>query len=68
MSKFLIYQPLSVTMLTLIETLNNSNQKHFKEAMYSALCALCQNGQLSPCEMMLFTGFRDGNDNLVSYK
>ncbi|KAE9384174.1 hypothetical protein BT96DRAFT_950750, partial [Gymnopus androsaceus JB14] len=46
----------------------NDNQKQFKEAMYSALCALCQNGQLGPCEMMLLTGYRDGANNLVAYK
>ncbi|KAE9393538.1 hypothetical protein BT96DRAFT_943869 [Gymnopus androsaceus JB14] len=46
----------------------NDNQKQFKEAIYSALCALCQNGQLGPCEMMILTGFRDKDNNLVAYK
>ena len=36
--------------------------------MYSALYALCQNGQLGPCKMMLLTGHHDGNNNLVAYK
>ncbi|KAE9386213.1 hypothetical protein BT96DRAFT_949280 [Gymnopus androsaceus JB14] len=46
----------------------NDNQKQFKEVIYSALCALCQNGQLGPCEMMILTGFRDKDNNLVAYK
>ncbi|KAE9388147.1 hypothetical protein BT96DRAFT_1004471 [Gymnopus androsaceus JB14] len=46
----------------------NDNQKQFKEAIYSALCAFCQNGQLGPCEMMILTGFRDKDNNLVAYK
>ncbi|KAE9398083.1 hypothetical protein BT96DRAFT_995265 [Gymnopus androsaceus JB14] len=46
----------------------NDNQKQFKEAIYSALCALCQNGQLGPCEMMILTGFHDKDNNLVAYK